>query len=1048
MRYWTRQVGRWSRLRSTRHLGRRLLILYAITAVAVTAAFSFTLLSSWTDNAALLATVGRNDRLRESGSRLQVAQAEGTARLLDYLLGGDEDVLGAYRAAVAQRGASLQQLGQLTERTAARERVAELQLRFELADKVAERAIARRQTGAPGAAFAGWRAESGWLEDDLTARIAAFIAIQDEAAGRELQRAGQDRGTAVALLCGFAAAGVLGVWITRRVILSITMPLEALAGAAAAIGAGRLETRVAPGLSAEFDMLGTVMNQMAGRLAESRQELQDALAATERRNRELRLLGEVGAALDSSLDLDLILDRSLDVVLALFAPAAPSVIDSGAIVLLNGDERPDDGGLTRRWRGRDGRDPASAARARADDGIAGAVGEVIADPVLGAGQSLVLDLGPGAAAGAALPPALRAGDDRRLVAVPLKAATRVHGALILLTGREWCPDRGDLDLLMQVGGQIARAVENAQLYVAEKQRSAEAGILAQMAQLMSGTLDLDRLARLIARYAVRVLGADRCIVGFYDHRHGLGDRGALQQLYHYGFPPPQAALVESGRATLQDLVQRYTLDSPTLVVPDVHADDRTEVRALAASLDARSFISVPLVARGRQVGLIYLDTRAPRQHPFGQQDQRILAAIADQAAAALEGARLYEAERRRGQQLRLLNEAGRQIALTPQPAELFARVIALIRETFGYSQVAIGLLEGANLHFVAGAGAAWAGIVESGARLPLDGPGLTTVVARTGTPCVVPDVALDARYIGLGGEATRSELVVPLKTRERIIGVLDLQSGRVGAFDADDERVLSSLGDQLGIAVENSRLHERALALAVVDERNRLARELHDSVTQALFSMGLTVEAARLLLRRDPEATDGQLVQLAARTKEALAEMRALIHSLRPAGMEERGLVPALTRWVERVRRENLLPVELAIEGAPRLGEGEEEELFRIVQEALNNVVKHAAATGVWVTLVTTAEAVTLTIEDDGKGFDLARPGRPDAFGTLGMRERAALLGGLLTLDSRPGEGTRVRVTIPHAPHPAPAATATVQARRAARVPAGGGVAAGGERSR
>jgi signal transduction histidine kinase len=261
----------------------------------------------------------------------------------------------------------------------------------------------------------------------------------------------------------------------------------------------------------------------------------------------------------------------------------------------------------------------------------------------------------------------------------------------------------------------------------------------------------------------------------------------------------------------------------------------------------------------------------------------------------------------------------------------------------------------------------------------------------------------------------RATLAVPLRTKERIAGALLAESTRATPFDDDDERTLASLGDQLGIAIENTRLHERALALAVVDERNRLARELHDSVTQSLFSMHLTIEATRTLLGRkgDVAGAAEQLANLSERARETLAEMRGLIHSLRPAEMEEQGLVAALTRWTERVRRENLLPVDLRVEGTPALHEDEEQELFRIAQEALNNTVKHAAATHVTVQLTTGPAAVTLLVEDDGKGFAPAAPLHGDAFGTRGMRERAAILGGTLSIDSRPGGGTRVLVTVP-----------------------------------
>ncbi|HEU5329775.1 MAG TPA: GAF domain-containing protein, partial [Thermomicrobiales bacterium] len=696
-------------------------------------------------------------------------------------------------------------------------------------------------------------------------------------------------------------------------------------------------------------------------LAASRRDLQDALSATERRNHELRLLSEVGDALNRSFDLDVLLERSLDLVLTAFAAEA------GGVILY------DDDGETQHWRDRVGEEGQSAvarwAAARAAHPLS----------LLDLPTPRVYDLG---------------GDQGRIAVAPLRTAVRTQGMLVIFLAPGWQPDERDLDLLEQVGGQIARAAENARLYVAEKDRSAEAGMLAQMAQLTVGTLDLDRLARLIARYAVHVLGVDRCLVGFYDP----GGRGALRQIHQYGFPTHQEALGEGEREELQQIVQRYMLASQPLVVSDAQTDDRPEVRALAERLGARSLISVPLVARDRRVGLIYLDTREPRQHTFSPQDQRILAAIADQAAAALDGARLYAAERRRGEQLRVLNAAGRQIVATPALAELFAQVTATVREAFGYESVRVGLIEGHDLAFATG----------EPDRVPLAGNSPAAWAVRHGQ-------ARSSATPLPGSDGVRAILAVPLRTKERIAGALLAESARATPFDDDDERTLASLGDQLGIAIENARLHERALALAVVDERNRLARELHDSVTQTLFSMHLTIEATRTLLGRkgDVAGAEQQLANLSERARETLAEMRALIHSLRPAEMEEQGLVAALTRWTERVRRENLLPVDLRIEGTPDLPEAEEQELFRIAQEALNNTVKHAAATHVTVQLTTGPAAVTLLVEDDGKGFDPAVPLRGNAFGTRGMRERAAILGGTFSIDSHPGGGTRVLITMP-----------------------------------
>ncbi len=979
-----KQFEHWREGRTTQHLGRQLLILYALTAAAVAAVFMSALLVTWGNTTSLLGSFANSARTNEQLAQLQSLQSESAAALVNSLAAGGDATDANYRATISNRQGLLEQLVASDRLTV--EQGAMLQLRFATIDQLAEQAIAEHRAGSTDRAFTFWSASGTPQVQATLIQISDLSTTLQRAREDELEVVRRNHALTVALTVVFSAAvALLGLWITRGVILSITRPLEALAGAAAAIGEGRLDTRVAPGLSVEFDMLGGVMNQMAAHLSESRAELQHALVATERRNRELRLLSEVGDALDSALDLEVIIERSLAVILPAFA------LKLGTVVIYG------EAGESWYWSSDPHADlPEFVDRASLQRAIHESLA-VAQPPDAERVQARTLVV---SGSGAALPVAL----------VPLEAAVRTHGVLALIAPVGWFPDEQDRLLLGQLGAQLARAVENVLLYLAEKGRSAEAGMLAQMAQLTSGTLDLDRLARLIARYAVHVVGVDRCIIGFFDPRGDATGRVSLQRLYQYGFQPSQAAFVEDEREGLQAIVRQHMLDGRTLVAADAHSDTRPAVLDLARRLEARSFITVPLVARERRVGLIYLDTREPRQHSFGTQDQRILHAIADQAAAAIDGAWLYETERRRGTQLRLLNETGQRIAASDDLDQLFAEVTTKVRDVFGYDQVRIGLIDNEELEFVAGAtrtedAARWG--ADPDARLSLAADSPQAWVARVGLPRTLAEAET--------GHRGRLGLVVPLRGADSLIGVLEVIGSRPGGFDRDDERTLASLGDQLGIAVERNRLQERALSLAVVEERNRLARELHDSVTQALFSITLTIEAARLLLHRDLAATAQQLDALGERAKEALAEMRTLIHSLRPAGLEDNGLVPALKRWAERVRREHLLPVEVsvAMNARQRLEDEQERELFRIAQEAVNNVVKHAAAKRVAIRLHATPDDLIMEIEDDGKGFDPSAAYRGDAFGILGMRERAALLKGTLAIESQPFGGTRVRITIP-----------------------------------
>jgi signal transduction histidine kinase len=214
------------------------------------------------------------------------------------------------------------------------------------------------------------------------------------------------------------------------------------------------------------------------------------------------------------------------------------------------------------------------------------------------------------------------------------------------------------------------------------------------------------------------------------------------------------------------------------------------------------------------------------------------------------------------------------------------------------------------------------------------------------------------------------------------------------------------------LVAENARLHERARQVAVLQERQRLARELHDSVTQALYGVSLYAEAAsRALTAGDTAPVASSLREIRETIQEALGEMRLLLFELRPPLLEERGLFGALQSRLGAVESRAGLVTELRGEGAERLAPEMEQELYRLAQEALNNVLKHAHARHVAIRLEVLADRAILEVADDGVGFEPSlRNG--GGFGLHGMRERAERLGGALQVESTPGQGTRVRVEV------------------------------------
>lgn len=256
----------------------------------------------------------------------------------------------------------------------------------------------------------------------------------------------------------------------------------------------------------------------------------------------------------------------------------------------------------------------------------------------------------------------------------------------------------------------------------------------------------------------------------------------------------------------------------------------------------------------------------------------------------------------------------------------------------------------------------------------------------------------------------RALAVFPLRAKERLLGFMALATRRgPRPFSTDEETLLRAVSDQVGLAVENARLHEEARQRAVVEERTRLARELHDSVAQMLYGVTLYAEAtSRQLVAGDVALATEQLRVLRQMSEDALREMRLLVFELRPSVLHQEGLVGALQARLEAVEGRGGLTTEFNAEGIGRLSVEVEEGIYGIAQEALNNVLKHSRAHHVVVNLRQDARGVVLEVSDDGVGFDPGGVRERGGLGLCGMEERAARMGGQLRVISRPAAGTRV----------------------------------------
>jgi signal transduction histidine kinase len=300
---------------------------------------------------------------------------------------------------------------------------------------------------------------------------------------------------------------------------------------------------------------------------------------------------------------------------------------------------------------------------------------------------------------------------------------------------------------------------------------------------------------------------------------------------------------------------------------------------------------------------------------------------------------------------------------------------------------------------------------------------------------LVNDVTADPRYMPTPGIAgTHAELAVPILLGPDVLGVVNVE--RKLPFDEDDAEALRIVADQLAVAIENARLYEAARRGAVLEERHRIARELHDSVTQQLFTATLVAQSVAPAFARDPAEGERRATMLLDLARTALAEMRGLLAELRPRGTtgEWPAMPPMTDPGLTTVRRGGLvaalrahflsaglgdLQVRLDADAYVAQPADREEALYRIIRESLHNVVKHARATEAEVQLVATPAGVNVTVKDNGVGFasdartNSGRYRAAHGLGLLSMRERASEYGGTFRIESERGRGTRVHVDIP-----------------------------------
>jgi signal transduction histidine kinase len=529
---------------------------------------------------------------------------------------------------------------------------------------------------------------------------------------------------------------------------------------------------------------------------------------------------------------------------------------------------------------------------------------------------------------------------------------------------------------------------------------------------LSSELSLDALLQQLVETAAQLTGARYAALGVID-RSGTG----LERFLTTGIDAATHEAIGDlprGRGILGVLIR----DAKPLRLETL-GDDPRSVGFPSHHPPMQTFLGVPILLRGVAYGNLYL-TEKEGGGTFTDEDEELTQLLAAQAAVAIENTRLYETSTRWLRHLESLNEIGDALTGELELEPLLALVARRLRSLINARLVLIALPEpgheGLRTAAADGEGSDAYGLV--GMELELGGSKTGRVLQRGRSErvdSVLDDPEIDqqvARRMGV-----RSALYVPLVAQGRPIGVVVAHDklGATSNFSDEDVRLTESLAARAATAVELSERVSRDAVRRVVEaqelERARLARELHDETGQALTSILLGLKS--LENRVDSNEGHTAVTELRELVVSTLQDVRRLAVELRPAALDDFGLVPAIERLRDTVEEQGGISVDVQSPLADeRLPPETETALYRIVQEALVNVLKHAAASRVTVRLSRSGKTVSLVVQDDGRGFD---PGgvRDGGLGLVGMRERVALLGGRLTVESSEGGGTLLRVEVP-----------------------------------
>lgn len=540
-------------------------------------------------------------------------------------------------------------------------------------------------------------------------------------------------------------------------------------------------------------------------------------------------------------------------------------------------------------------------------------------------------------------------------------------------------------------------------------------VLTEVSQQITSILNINELLEQVVRLIQKEFNYYHVGIGLVEGEdvvYRLG-AGTLWDDPSFQFKPAHLKIGSEG------ITGWVAYSGEAVLAPDVSKDEHY---VWMTGSSTRSELTVPIIVKGKTIGV--LDVQSQEYYDFDQADLELMQSLANQAGIAIENARLFTESQRllkeseqRANELAIINKVQQGLASKLDVQSIYELVGDTFRDIFNAQVVMISTYDPVSNsveHRYA---------IERGRRVYSPGPhppgGFRSQIIHTHQPVLInTNVAEEAGRLGqptLPGTVTpKSWLGMPMLVGDQVTGILSLQNlDEENAFDEADVHLLQTFAASMSIALENARLYEQARHMAVLEERQRLGRELHDSVTQSLYGINLYAEAARgQLAIGDHEQASLSLSNIKSTAQESLAEMRLLLYELRPPILEHEGLFAALQNRLYSVESRAGLKFSINSNLEHRLPPIVEDGLYRIAQEALNNTLKHAQAKNVIIRLQQTSENVSMEITDNGIGFDLETASHEGGLGLISMRERALAQGWNFLVESNPGNGTRIRVEL------------------------------------